>query len=143
MNDIVLRNGAKLVVTEQSINNGYVWDVEKAKKLLQVGGVYTVDTGWEHDLHVTVILKEFPGESFNGLTFENCIVEKTEYEKELWRSVNYRMREEGFDYCFDGYSNWEEIKDERFHQLRKNYLEAAANLRQYIIYKNEKNNPQL
>ena len=36
----------------------------------------------------------------------------TEDEKENWERLNYRMDEEGFHYCFNGYSNWEEIKDE-------------------------------
>lgn len=32
---------------------------------------------------------------------------------------------EGFDYTFEDYSNFEEIDDKKFHQLRKNYLKAA------------------
>ena len=46
--------------------------------------------------------------------------------------VLYRIREEGFDYTFDGYSSWQEIKDERFHQLRLNYLAAKEILYQYL-----------
>ncbi len=42
------------------------------------------------------------------------------------------MKQEGFDYCFMHYSNWEEIKDKEFHRLRINYIEAAKKLRQYI-----------
>jgi Trm5-related predicted tRNA methylase len=56
----------------------------------------------------------------------------TEKEKDEWRSLHYRMDEEGFDYCFDGYSNWEDIKDEEFHKLRLQYLQSAKDLRQYI-----------
>ena len=56
----------------------------------------------------------------------------TTEEKEFWKSCQYRMNEEGFTYCFDGYSSWEEIKDEDFHNLRKNYLESAKLLREYI-----------
>ena len=39
---------------------------------------------------------------------------------------------EGFDYCFDGYSNWEEVKDPTFHALREAYLDAKAELESYI-----------
>jgi len=58
-------------------------------------------------------------------------------EKENWRYIQYRMDEEGFNYCFDGYGNWEEIKDDEFHKLRLNYLESAKLLRDYINKKNE------
>lgn len=43
-----------------------------------------------------------------------------------------KMRWEGFDYCFESYSNWEEIKDKRFHELRKNYLDSKKLLENYI-----------
>jgi hypothetical protein len=43
-----------------------------------------------------------------------------------------KMRNEGFDYCFESYSNWEEIKDKRFHELRKNYLESKKLFADYI-----------
>ncbi len=56
-------------------------------------------------------------------------------EKDLWRSVHYRMGEEGFDYCFDGYGDWREIEDEEFHKLRLQYLQSAKDLKQYIIKK--------
>lgn len=56
----------------------------------------------------------------------------TEDEKENWECVHYRMDEEGFDYCFNGFSNWEEIKDEKFHEMRKAYLESEKQLRGYI-----------
>lgn len=56
----------------------------------------------------------------------------TDEEKELWQMCQYRTREEGFHYCFDGYSSWEDIKDEEFHKLRLNYLKSAKLLQQYI-----------
>ena len=50
---------------------------------------------------------------------------------------NAELREkidsEGFDYCFDGYSNWDEIKDKEFHALREAYLDAKAELESYIF----------
>jgi hypothetical protein len=45
------------------------------------------------------------------------------------------MDEEGFEYCFEYYSSWTEIKDETFHELRKNYLNSMNKLRDYIIEK--------
>ena len=46
--------------------------------------------------------------------------------------VKYRMQEEGMDYCFQSYSYWDEIKDEKFHRLRNAYLDAAEALERYI-----------
>jgi len=51
---------------------------------------------------------------------------------ENWKAVQYRIREEGMDYCFEHYSSWEEIKDEKFHQLKETYLESVKNLNKYI-----------
>lgn len=56
-------------------------------------------------------------------------------EKELFEEVYYRIDEEGFDYCFDGYSDWSEINDDEFHRLRKAYLLAKEELNNYIITK--------
>lgn len=57
---------------------------------------------------------------------------KNEKEKENWKNLQYRIKAEGFHYCFDGYSSWKEIEDEEFHQLRLNYLKAAKLLEEYI-----------
>ena len=57
-------------------------------------------------------------------------------KKELWENVQYRMDSEGFHYCFDGYSSWEDIQDEEFHRLRLNYLQSAKLLEEYINNKN-------
>lgn len=55
-----------------------------------------------------------------------------EDELENWQSVQYRMDEEGFDYCFENYSNWDEIEDEKFHELRLAFLFTMNELREYI-----------
>jgi hypothetical protein len=39
---------------------------------------------------------------------------------------------EGFDYCFINYSNFDEIEDEEFHRLRKQYVSAAKQLNNYL-----------
>ena len=60
-----------------------------------------------------------------------------EDDLELWESVRYRMDEEGFDYCFESYSHWDEIKDEEFHRLRLEFLRTMSELRNYIEKKVE------
>ena len=66
--------------------------------------------------------------SFLGLSS----LELEEDDLELWESVQYRMDEEGFDYCFESYSHWDEIKDEEFHRLRLEFLRTMNELRNYI-----------
>jgi len=56
----------------------------------------------------------------------------THNELENWERVQYRMDEEGFDYCFESYSRWDEIKDEEFHRLRLGFLQSMEDLRNYI-----------
>jgi hypothetical protein len=56
----------------------------------------------------------------------------TEDELEYWHSVQYRMEEEGIDYCFEHYSHWEEIKDEEFHRLRLGFLQYMKEIREYV-----------
>ena len=46
--------------------------------------------------------------------------------------VRAKMENEEFHYCFEHYSRFEEIKDEKFHELRLAYLEAADALKKYI-----------
>ena len=64
-------------------------------------------------------------------------------EAENWNDVYYRMKEEGFHYCFKHYSSFKEIKDEKFHELREKYLEVAKELEQYITNKNNEANWEL
>jgi hypothetical protein len=58
-------------------------------------------------------------------------------ELENWQSVQYRMGEEGIDYCFEHYSHWDEIKDEEFHRLRLGFLQYMKEIREYIDSKVE------
>ena len=39
---------------------------------------------------------------------------------------------EGFDYAFRYYSNYEDIKDPKFHELRLAYIKTAKDLAGYI-----------
>jgi len=56
----------------------------------------------------------------------------TEEEFENWQMVQYRMDNEGIDYCFEHYSSFEEIKDEEFHKLRLDFLENMKKIRKYV-----------
>ena len=51
------------------------------------------------------------------------------------KSLNEAIDNEGFDYCFCNYSSFDEIRDERFHELRKNYLDVRQALADYIELK--------
>lgn len=57
---------------------------------------------------------------------------KLEEERENYESVRYRMDDEGMDYCFEHYSQFEEIEDEEFHKLRLEFLESTLKLRSYV-----------
>jgi hypothetical protein len=53
-------------------------------------------------------------------------------EQEEFRMVQYRMDNEGFEYCFLSYSSFPEVKDEKFHLLRKELIEKIKEMRQYV-----------
>jgi len=55
-----------------------------------------------------------------------------EHDENPFNNVAYRMDAEGFDYCFDGYSNWDDVIDPTFHELRLKYLAAKLELEQYV-----------
>lgn len=62
------------------------------------------------------------------------------HEAENWTFLHSKMENEGFHYCFKHYSSFKEIEDEKFHQLRKQYLEIALELEQYVKNKNNEAN---
>lgn len=56
-------------------------------------------------------------------------------EKENWEYLHIKMRDEGFHYCFINYSDWREIEDDHFHQLRKQYIELSKKITLYVEQK--------
>lgn len=46
--------------------------------------------------------------------------------------VRCTINNEGFDYAFVHYSDYSEIKDEKFHELRKKFLDARKELQIYV-----------
>lgn len=53
----------------------------------------------------------------------------TDKEKQ---SVLDAIDNEGFDYTFIHYSDFKDIKDRKFHQLRNNYIKATKALDDYL-----------
>jgi hypothetical protein len=59
-------------------------------------------------------------------------MQNTEDLLEEFESVRYRIREEGIDYCFKHYSNFETIEDETFHKLRLSYIKSSEEIQAYV-----------
>ena len=64
-------------------------------------------------------------------------IKEIEDNLEDFKSVQYRMGDEGMDYCFEHYSSFEEIEDEEFHKLRLEFLEITKKLKSYVENKIE------
>jgi hypothetical protein len=75
--NIYSEKGTKVTVTESSLNNGYKYDSETAKKYLTVGETYTVDHTIVHSWTSDVYLEEFPDISFNTV----CLVDLDNQEE--------------------------------------------------------------
>ncbi len=52
-------------------------------------------------------------------------------QKDL-KDVCGKIGSEGFDYVFRSYSDFKEVEDVKFHQLRKAYLKASMDLEEYL-----------
>jgi hypothetical protein len=64
-------------------------------------------------------------------------IKELEDNLENFKAVQYRMGDEGMDYCFEHYSSFEEIEDEEFHKLRLEFLEITKKLKSYVETKIE------
>lgn len=64
-------------------------------------------------------------------------IKKLEENLDNFRAVRYRMDNEGIDYCFESYSDWDEIEDEEFHKLRLEFLDSMKKIRSYVENKIE------
>lgn len=51
------------------------------------------------------------------------------------KEILEKIESEGFDYVIIEYGDFKEIKDEKFHKLRKSFLDARKNLADYIGHK--------
>jgi len=61
-----MKKGDQVSVTESSLTNGYASDQEVAKKHLQIGKPYTVESVTVKDFVNDVYLEEVPGVRFNS-----------------------------------------------------------------------------
>ncbi len=52
--------------------NGYPSQIDQAQRFLEENKVYTVDFVEIYDWHTDIVLREFPGESFNSVMFETA-----------------------------------------------------------------------
>jgi len=52
---------------------------------------------------------------------------KAQYEK-----IALAVDNEGFDYCFTDYSDWQHITDPEFQKLRSGFCEARDKLDRYL-----------
>mgnify|MGYP007017515019 FL=1 len=64
-------------------------------------------------------------------------IKEIEDNLENFKAVQYRMGNEGMDYCFEHYSSFEEIQAEEFHKLRLEFLEVTKKLKSYVENKIE------
>lgn len=53
-------------------------------------------------------------------------------QQEIIESLKYKLDNEGFEYAVRHYSDWKELEDETFHELRQNYIDATKRLEEYI-----------
>jgi len=67
----------------------------------------------------------------------NKNIKKIEEDLDNFKSVQYRMINEGIDYCFEHYSSFKEIEDEEFHKLRHEFLDSMKKIREYVDNKIE------
>lgn len=119
-------------IIEFTNTKGIIFVMNGGKPLTtSYGRTYTIPNEHQNARPSDEQLRKFLG--LSSFTIED--EEETDLEK--WESVQYRMDEEGFDYCFEGYSHWTEIKDQEFHRLRKQFLNSMEELRNYIDKKVE------
>jgi len=58
--------------------------------------------------------------------------EQLEEELEKFKNVDYRIDNEGLEYCFVNYSTFSEIKDKQFHKLRVQLLLSIYKMKGYV-----------
>ena len=116
-------------IIEITNTKGIIFIMNGGKSLTtSYGKTYTIPNEHENARPTTEKLQKFLGVS-------SLVEEETDLED--WERVQYRMDEEGIDYCFVSYSRWEEIKDQEFHRLRKQFLNSIKELKNYIDKKVE------
>jgi hypothetical protein len=62
-------------------------------------------------------------------------IEQLEDQLDNWKSVKYRMENEGIEYCFKHYSHFDEIKDEEFHYIRERLISMMEEMEEFVKQK--------
>lgn len=89
-----------------------------------------------NDAHFHQLRKNFLSKYRNLEHYINNDLDQSYME----HSLSSYIDNEGFDYAIDGYHDWKsdpEIKDEKFHRLRNEYLSAKMKLLNYLGYIND------
>ncbi len=54
-------------------------------------------------------------------------------DNKSWRQlIQSDVDNEGFEYAFTGYDNYEWVDDDKFQDLRKRYIDAIQELKDYV-----------
>jgi hypothetical protein len=61
---------------------------------------------------------------------------KTNASKEAKLDLLYEIQKDGFDYAITSYSDFKGMKDEKFNDLRSNYIKNAKAFEKYVELKN-------
>lgn len=56
-------------------------------------------------------------------------------ELDKWENVKSSINEEGIEYCFRSYSDFEEIDDEEFHLKRERLIKLMTEMEEYVQQK--------
>ena len=64
-------------------------------------------------------------------------------ERDKWVMVQYRMEDEGMEYCFRHYSSFSEIQDEEFQTLKNQLVELMGRMDQMVANKIEELDNQI
>ncbi len=54
-------------------------------------------------------------------------------KREDAQRVNDRIKQDGLNYTLMFYSNFSEIEDEKFHQLRSAFLKSVVEFQEYLV----------
>ena len=94
--NIYAKEGDKVIVTEERIENGYNGDKENAKEYLEVGKIYTIDYTDVDEWSTAVNLIELPEQCFNSAHFEDYD-ENVKVELEVKLGSEDYLRSRGWD----------------------------------------------
>lgn len=59
-------------------------------------------------------------------------INRTTMEDKDYHKVRFYSDQEGFDYCFRFYSDWQDIEDPGFQKALKAYQKSADELEKYL-----------